>query len=424
MMGSPAPASKSGTASADSSAEAPLRIVTKLALKGGGARGYAYLGVAKALDELGYLDTIDTIAGSSAGAISALLLATGLPVDRLTEIMNKANISGMVYAETWYQKCWNFMYYGGIHQGQGFVDWFGDIIEEVTGSKDTTFAQWHAIKEAQPDKNMKDMIIEACNMNREINEVFTHDSDYKDIKIKEAIRASMAFPGFFTPWKIKVRQSNGTHKIFTFQDGGIQANCPIGVFNLPGNKANPEALAIWLAQQAMIDYIEKGTPLPDKTIEHDYQLFEAAVEASLNTQTYAMVQSPYLKDTVLCSALDVGTLQFNLSQKQKGALADTGYLSTMKYFGRYVQPDAKQGVTSPIKDGKAEQPDISVEALGDQLAQLQVAPPAAADAIAQPYSLATSPSSPVTLMYGYKEQNSRDKPVADADKQQRPKPSH
>lgn len=50
-----------------------------IALSGGGARGFAHIGVLKALDEAGYRP--DLVAGVSAGAIAAVMYASGLPLD-------------------------------------------------------------------------------------------------------------------------------------------------------------------------------------------------------------------------------------------------------------------------------------------------------------------------------------------------------
>ncbi|MDN4646377.1 patatin-like phospholipase family protein [Arthrobacter sp. PsM3] len=49
-----------------------------LALEGGGGKGNAYLGALYALDNLGVLNQLETVAGSSAGAITALTLSLGM----------------------------------------------------------------------------------------------------------------------------------------------------------------------------------------------------------------------------------------------------------------------------------------------------------------------------------------------------------
>ena len=59
-----------------------------LALSGGGARGFAHLGVYKAMQELGIKP--DIISGTSAGAIAGLIFASGHSAeDGLTFFKNK-----------------------------------------------------------------------------------------------------------------------------------------------------------------------------------------------------------------------------------------------------------------------------------------------------------------------------------------------
>lgn len=66
------------------------KIKVGLALGGGGARGFAHIGVIKALVEHGI--NIDFVAGTSAGAIVGALYAAGLSVEEMVEISNKFSL--------------------------------------------------------------------------------------------------------------------------------------------------------------------------------------------------------------------------------------------------------------------------------------------------------------------------------------------
>lgn len=68
------------------------RIINKpgtlgVALSGGGARGFAHIGVLKALEEHGLKP--DVIAGVSAGAVIAVLYAAGVPFEDMMKIFSK-----------------------------------------------------------------------------------------------------------------------------------------------------------------------------------------------------------------------------------------------------------------------------------------------------------------------------------------------
>jgi exoenzyme U len=60
--------------------------ITKLILSGGGAKGVAYSGLVDTLESNGAMDLVKTISGSSAGAISAALLASGMNHVRFDKI--------------------------------------------------------------------------------------------------------------------------------------------------------------------------------------------------------------------------------------------------------------------------------------------------------------------------------------------------
>ncbi len=62
-----------------------------IALGGGGSRGFAHLGVLKALEEHGIVP--DAIAGSSAGAIVGALLASGMTADQILESMKENTLT-------------------------------------------------------------------------------------------------------------------------------------------------------------------------------------------------------------------------------------------------------------------------------------------------------------------------------------------
>jgi predicted acylesterase/phospholipase RssA len=59
--------------------------VRNLALEGGGGKGFAYVGALEALEELNVMSHIDGISGTSAGAITALLLSTRMTSKELRE---------------------------------------------------------------------------------------------------------------------------------------------------------------------------------------------------------------------------------------------------------------------------------------------------------------------------------------------------
>ncbi len=65
-----------------------------LALSGGGARGFAHVGVLKVLAE--HNITFDMIAGTSAGSIIGAALAAGLSVDNIAAMSEKIGLEASI----------------------------------------------------------------------------------------------------------------------------------------------------------------------------------------------------------------------------------------------------------------------------------------------------------------------------------------
>lgn len=303
-------------------------IYRKLVFKGGGARGYIHLGVVSALAKMDILKDIAIVAGSSAGGIAALLVATGWPLDKITERLKSFNVETLLYQrESWWFAWYRWWYYFGMYRGDGLTEFFMDIVEEVTGNPLATFEDWHKLVQSNP--NMKDILVEACNISTTFNEVFSYQSRNKNVPIAIALRASMAYPGVFTPVQIGDYQ---------YSDGGLQSDCPIrSFFNRQTKKYDEDMLAVWLDDYDRLKYIfdgtkPKGVPINSASDAHYAQgvamhnkqligmreLFENANENKLNL--------------ILCDTVGVPTLKFNLDDLEIMHLEQSGFYGVVRLF--------------------------------------------------------------------------------------------
>jgi predicted acylesterase/phospholipase RssA len=135
-----------------------------LVLGGGGARGYAHLGVYRAMQELGI--PIDLIGGSSIGSPLGALMAMETPVDQITEVVHS--------------------HFSGI------VDYTIPIVSLAKGERLTTIidgymGSWDIEDLWRPFFCLSTNLTEAIEV--------VHDSD----DLARAIRASVAIPGVFPP---------------------------------------------------------------------------------------------------------------------------------------------------------------------------------------------------------------------------------
>ncbi len=218
-----------------------------------------------------------------------------------------------------------------------FDAWFKEIVKEVTGDPNCTFKQWHALKVKYPERQLKDLFIEACNLETQYNETFSHLSEHADVAIADAVFASMKFPGMFTPFEIK--------KTLYF-DGDAQRNCPSESFETKPGEFNPKTLSIRLDHRDEINYFEKGIKPPKKRPKNVFQALAAQFGASTKAQDYGFFASPYKAHTIFASTGDVGTLDFDLTNAQKQFLLDSGSYSVKCYFHE-LHPELTQRVYEP-----------------------------------------------------------------------------
>lgn len=316
-----------------------MAIYENLALEGGGTKGHIYIGVALELERLGVLANIKAVAGSSVGAIAALLFATGWPVSKIQERYNKLDFSSMAMGGILdkIKVPVNLMNHFGAFKGQAFYTLFQEIIKEVTGDPNTTFRQWHTLKESKPELKLKDIFVDACNLETRLNETFSHLSEHADVPIVDAVFASMKFPGFFSTHEIKNT---------LYIDGGTQRNCPSAAFEATQGTFNPKTLSVRLDRQDEINYYEKGIKPDKRRPANLLQAFIAILEAATNSQGFDFKNDPYKKHTIYTTTYKVGTLDFDLTEKQKADLVESGKYGVMCYFHKN-HPELTAGKYDP-----------------------------------------------------------------------------
>ncbi|XP_035685306.1 uncharacterized protein LOC118421908 [Branchiostoma floridae] len=214
-----------------------------LVLEGGGAKGAAYVGALKVLDEAGILKNIKRFGGTSAGSITAGFLAVGMTPQDILDKINE-DLGAILLDSPWYLcGCCKYLWYFnnlenhyGIFPAERFVKWYGDAIEEhlrkmkrrqgVENPKqfdslkgDITFAE---VYEAFGK--------ELCTVSYETefsSEVYSHVKTSPLLEIREAVRMSMSIPVVFEAYKPPVGQLGPPAR---HVDGGVSANYPIYCF--------------------------------------------------------------------------------------------------------------------------------------------------------------------------------------------------
>jgi len=140
-----------------------------LALGSGSARGWAHIGVIKALTEAGI--QIDYVAGTSIGAVVGAVYASG-NIKTLEDVVLQFDWKKIIY------------FLDVVFPKSGLID----------GNRIAEFVRSH-VKE----KNIEDLLLPFCAIATDL--ATGNELTIREGNIIEAVRASIAIPGIFTPSK-------------------------------------------------------------------------------------------------------------------------------------------------------------------------------------------------------------------------------
>ncbi|OGN72108.1 MAG: hypothetical protein A3G30_02025 [Chlamydiae bacterium RIFCSPLOWO2_12_FULL_49_12] len=246
-----------------------------LVFQGGGAKGIAYVGAQYYLERHRLLREVRRVAGTSAGAIHAMLVALGYSASELKEILGKtdlkdfldhsyqteqklaAGIHSIVNDQASIRECldtaqrafdwWNssekqdhlknligVYQTGGMCKGEAFLTWIEKLISDKTAINCCTFGEY---KKILADRQFKHIFFYATQITPEPKIVCfnSEEKQWESVIIADAIRASISIPLVFTPHTLRIKTEDGeirsAPELGTFVDGGIIKNLPINQFD-------------------------------------------------------------------------------------------------------------------------------------------------------------------------------------------------
>ena len=241
----------------------PERPKVGLVLGGGGALGFAHVGVLQVLEELQI--PIDYIGGTSMGAIVAGMYASGMSPEEIEEQFTTMNWWGVLKDQSSYQ----FLDYRRKLDDKRFMgiefglkDWRVVFSPGVAhGQKLNNVLETFAINSAGiSDFNNLNIPYRAVATDLRSGTSVVLDSG----SLAKAMRASMAVPGAFTPVRMGDR---------VLVDGGILNNIPVEVVQKMGAD--------------IIIAVDVGATSAEKSADSDYRSLGDVIG-----RTYSLMQRP------------------------------------------------------------------------------------------------------------------------------------
>jgi NTE family protein len=329
-----------------------------LVFEGGGVKGIACLGALKVIESKGILSGIVRVGGTSAGAITAVLLALGYTLDEIATIMRDLDFRKLLddsfgVARDTRRLLRDF----GWYKGDYFRRWIGSAIEARTGSSETTFHEMQGRKTAG---GFLDLYLVGTNLSTGYAEVFSHEHTPRWC-IADAVRISMSIPLFFAAR----RSPRGD----VYVDGGLLDNYPVKLFDrrkyapehfaVPDyyalhNRAleasgtsvspyvfNQETLGFRLDTAKEIAVFRDQAEPPRIPVDDFFDYVACLVGTIMNAQDSGHLHSDDWQRTIYIDTVGVRTTDFDLSDDMKEALAESGRSCAEKYFAWYEDPASR-----------------------------------------------------------------------------------
>lgn len=304
--------------------------IENLVFEGGGVKGAAYAGCIQVLAEHNLLQDVKRVAGTSAGSITAALLAIGAGSDGVTRDILQTDYNKFVADPGWifgdiFRVFWRY----GIHSGDGFEEAMKGFIEKYTQDPDLTFIQLDELVAQNPEK-FKKLSVVASNITTQQADIFdSQRTPY--LPIWKAVRSSMSIPLVFEPFLI----SNNY-----YVDGGLGWNYPIDLFdekNADGEDVrNAKTLGFFLEPRTEVNH--PGFVFPNSKIYSLKTAASALFDFYYNSANVTHMHPDDKSRTVFVDDLGISATDFRISILEKNDLVKSGRDATSAFLASEPVP--------------------------------------------------------------------------------------
>lgn len=295
---------------------------------GGAIRGISYIGAIKALEELNINSKI--IAGSSVGAIFAVLYAIGYTSEEIKNMFLKINFDLFRDIHFGFGKSF------AISKGEVFLEWVRDMIEKKFYGENYRKGENPTVKFKDLDKNLIIITTDLTNFTcKEFSKFET-----PDFEVATAVRISSTMPGLMTPV---------IYEGVELVDGDLQKSQPL--WKLSKHLQTPK--------ERILEFRLEGDYAQNCKTAIDYLNTVYSCVTSIATRGIVETYGNNDKyDYITINTGEVIIVDFSIPIEKRQELMDIGYKQTMKHF-KEVLPKKKEKLIAVYSDLKQIAQDIS-----------------------------------------------------------------
>lgn len=308
-----------------------------LVFEGGGVKGIGLAGAFAALEEKGFKP--QSVAGTSAGAIAAALVAAGYSAGELTDILT--NLPFRKFKD----RAWEDRLPGGhlislfkdlgIYEGNAVEAWISGLL---AAKGITKFGQLRNDDPANP-KHSYGLRVIASDVTHRRMLVLPDDAAHlgiepDELEIDKAVRMSMSIPIFFEP---VVHENPITHEEHLIVDGGMLSNFPVWLFDSEGRDPRWPTFGLLLVEPDTKKPIGHRLPGGEHGVERgslvDYVKSLASTVLEAHDRMY--VEKATFARTIPIPTLGVGTTEFDITRERIDALYDSGREAAVDFLAHW-----------------------------------------------------------------------------------------
>lgn len=271
-----------------------MKDINELVCSGGGTKGFAYIGVLRALRE--YKIDINKISCVSVGSIFGLLYSIGYTYDELRDELLSLNISKLIKL-----KLSKLMARFGVDSGKRITMWLESMIEKKGYSKSLTFKELYK-------KSKIHYKVYVTNLNKNVLEYFDHETT-PDLSVVRAIRMAISVPLVFSVKKYKKNM---------YVDAAIIDNFPI---HMCKDKSRVLGIHLRSAEKTRTDIDSLNTYIQS--------VIRCMIVKIENNTRYDSFKDQTV--SVLAGSMH-DNFNFDMCEKDKIEIINVGYASVLEYL--------------------------------------------------------------------------------------------
>ena len=314
----------------EDTAERPVDLV----FQGGGVKGIALAGAYSVLEEAGYRP--QNMAGTSAGAIVAVLVAAGYTGKELHDVLGEVEFRKFL-DRGWEDRlplgggALGLVLDQGIFEGKEILRWLRELLADKGVARFGDLVRPESATETR--YRYKAQVI-ASDVSHRRMLVLPQDAahlgiDPDDLEVATAVRMSISIPLFFEPVRQPARGKEGEHVIV---DGGLLSNFPVWLFDT--DEPPP-----WPTFGLKLVSPEPAAPVPMPAVPRQLNPVGATIDhlVGLVSTMYEAHDKLYLEKadfvrTITISNLGIRATQFDLTRQQAEALYRQGRADAERFL--------------------------------------------------------------------------------------------